>query len=73
MHSVAITQPSKLSVKFYPESTDHLVPNVLNKVYFETLSSPEGTEDLSDFTSAELIELNLDSQIENVILRNITS
>ena len=61
MHSVAITQPSKLSVKFYPESTDYLVPNVLKKVYFETLSSLDGREDLSDFTSAELIELNLDS------------
>ena len=49
VHSVGITQPSKLSVKFYTESTDLLVPDVLNKVYFETLSTPDGTEDLADF------------------------
>ena len=64
IHNIPITQAAKLFVKFYPESTDLLVPNLLNKVYFETLSSPEGNEDLSEFESAELIIKDVDSKDE---------
>ena len=68
MHNVGITQSSKLFVKFYPESTDLLVPGIMNKVYFETLSSPEGTEDVAEFETAELIFKDLDLDTEYTII-----
>ena len=52
IHNVGITQAGNLFVKFYPEATDLLIPNIVNKVFFETLSTPEGDEDLADFESA---------------------
>lgn len=73
VHSVGITQASKLSVKFYPESTDLLVPGVSSKVYFETLSTPDGTEDVADFQNADLIAKDLDSGNESVIMKDIKS
>jgi hypothetical protein len=40
----------------------------MNKVYFETLSSPEGTEDVAEFESAELIFKDLDLDTEYTII-----
>lgn len=40
----------------------------MNKVYFETLSSPDGTEDVAEFENAELILKDLDLDTEYTII-----
>lgn len=71
MHSVIIAQPSEVHIDFHPESTIYLVPNVPNRIYFETFTDFDGSN-IGNFKSASLISKNLKTDNETVILSNIT-
>lgn len=40
----------------------------MNKVYFETLSSPDESDDVAEFESAELIFKDLDLDTQHTII-----
>ncbi|CDW78538.1 a-macroglobulin complement component [Stylonychia lemnae] len=65
VHSVTIVQFKDLQMKFYPE-TGHLVADIPNKVYFESLADYEGS-DVAEFISGELLITDLNAKEELVL------
>jgi hypothetical protein len=60
-HVVSLSQVSKLTVKFTPETTDLLVKNMPNWVYFETWADEYGS-DVASFESAQLVIQDSDNE-----------
>ena len=58
VHSTIIAQPQDLHIKFYPE-TGHLIPGIINRVYFEALADHKGS-DVAEFMNADLILVGAD-------------
>lgn len=60
-HVVSLSQVSKLYVRFTPESTDLLVKEIPNRIYFETWADQDGS-DVASFESAQLVIQDSDKE-----------